>query len=311
MLKKISILLIFSGIFINCNKTVKYPSWYMIPPQNDNISIYGTGEGFDVDDARRSALSNAASKLQVSVGSEFSSRADEDSLGYSASSSMKVSSSVAKISFNNYEVIKNEKLTNNNNVVLIKIDANKFIDGMKNEILTLEERIKTYLKTPVSTKFKRYVDLNKGMKDLDDIKAKIKLISLIQNANYEGNSALYELISKEYSISSDSLSFTVVSNDQTLQNVIEKIISKSNISLNGSNAIKISANTDVRYTEINGGRFAKAETKISVIDLSGKTITSKVINSNGSSVVSNDAARKSAMDSIEKEIKPSFLEYIS
>ena len=47
------------------------PDWYIKPPANNANYIYGAGYGYDLDNAKKSALNAAAEKLKITISSNF------------------------------------------------------------------------------------------------------------------------------------------------------------------------------------------------------------------------------------------------
>ena len=69
-------LIIITLLFVNCsqNQTIELPKWYINPPQNDSIKLYGVGYGMNIQNAEQNALDNLAQKIVVNISSSWTLR---------------------------------------------------------------------------------------------------------------------------------------------------------------------------------------------------------------------------------------------
>lgn len=287
-----------------CSSSGKYPDWYLNPPKNNANFIYGTGEGFDKDEAVYSALSDVAARLKTNISSKTESAFDSDSLGSSSSFAKKINAQSAKMAFKNYEIeniIENKKT--GTFLAIVKINTQKFINQNKEEIAKNLEIISNLTQS----------DLQEGL-----LAKRKKLLKAAESAILiENLSDILKSVDDSYKSVSNSISLNiynalnsvnsnlmveVVCDDELIKSSISRILSKQGIYFKNSANVKIVVKTNWIENEISGGKFVKLNMSISSIDSDGKTISTKSILANGNSVVSFDLAKQSVSSKLEKII---------
>jgi len=115
------------------------PKWYVSLPDNTQAMYYAVGEGKDIGEATKEALSYIATQVNVTISSSFQQDTSVSQLNgneYIASSSRAQLKSYTKsINFNNFKVIKNE-IKDGLAYVLISVDKVQWIKE-KNSLLKL------------------------------------------------------------------------------------------------------------------------------------------------------------------------------
>jgi len=304
MIKLFSTLL-FIIFLSSCSKSLKYPSWYLNPEKNNAQYLYGTGEGFDPEEAKYAGLSDVASRLKVSVASKFQSAFDEDSSGASSSISQKVSSSVEKISFNNYQILKSENTSHNTFIVLVGVETQKLIQNYTSEINNRNEMMKK-LSNLGSGIIEKRNNLAKAVSIASDIESKIRILETI-NSSYDSKSQ-FDFMNKlkdDLIKLNSQITFKVVAGNPEIESIINYGLNKMNIGIsNGekttSATIKISEQWITNY--IMNSYFAKLTLNISLLDSNGKIIATKIAETSASSTNNTEMAKKMAISKMKNEI---------
>ncbi len=112
------------------------PEWYFTPPR-DGSGLYGTGEGFTVDEATAQALNQIASRISVTISSEFSRRMEQevDNTGamFSSRSFQDIDIDVDEVEFTSHTLLRSERAADRI-YVLIEVDRFAQVERLEAEI---------------------------------------------------------------------------------------------------------------------------------------------------------------------------------
>ena len=124
----VTFLLLLSGCSskpdVALNERSMLPQWFLTPPQNDEVYLYGIGSGKNSEEATQQALENFLSKLSITIESSFSMQQKSKKAlweYFSTTSRLDIKSSVAKMKVNNYEVIQMQKMQYNEYISLVRV----------------------------------------------------------------------------------------------------------------------------------------------------------------------------------------------
>jgi len=120
-------------IFAGCFSKPPAPQWVTNAPQDNQEFFYAAEDGYSKDNAIKKALSDIASRLNVSISSELLvNQGVFDNEAYTEIN-QQISSKVADIQFNNYKVVKFKQI-GDDNYVLIKVNKSKLRQQIKTQI---------------------------------------------------------------------------------------------------------------------------------------------------------------------------------
>jgi hypothetical protein len=112
------------------------PEWYLSPPR-DTTKLHGTGEGFTVDEATAQALNQIASRIFVTISSEFSRRMEQevDNAGsrYSNRSFQDIDVDVDEVEFTSHTLLRSEQVADKI-YVLVGVDRFAQVERLEAEI---------------------------------------------------------------------------------------------------------------------------------------------------------------------------------
>lgn len=293
MLKLVSRFILVLVIF-SCSSSKKYPSWYLNAPKNNAQYLYGTGEGYDMDEAKISALNDASSKLRTIVSSKTQSAMESDNIGTSSSFAQKISSQVDKILFNNYEVLKAEQV-NQSFVVMVGIKSQLLISAYKNEINKANNEVNN-LSSLSGSKLEKRENLLKINKIYSSIESKVRIVESIDDS-YDARSQfaiMSEYINK-FNILNSQLEYRIICDDTDIENYLIKRLNEDSIKISNSGKESIKVNYKWVLQELKGLKMAKILMTVKYIDEFGKVIKSDTIESSGNSITSFDLAKKNAL----------------
>jgi hypothetical protein len=287
--------------------SVSIPNWFINSPQNSATSIYGAGSGYNLKEAKASALNDMASRLVVSVSSKINTSKKTSSGSYGSSyekdTKQNIELEVKSIKFQNAKVT-NNALIGGEFYVVMEANRHEVFGEKKKEFDSLDRDIE-----------KRYQNAS-SLKPLEKIGAlesivpnitKAKNKSYVLNALDSGfnitklenkyNDYILE-ISKEKS----TLVLGVKSNSDVFKSEFLSFLS-SNGYKTGSNANSfVTIKNQNQFSEFRGWHISKSITSIDSVS-SGKSVSSSVVKSTGRSSSSKESAYVSSSRSFAKSLK--------
>ncbi len=315
-MKKVLILIIFI-IINNCaNKNSnELPSWYLNPPQNDSLNLYGVGYGLDKQNSEQNALDNLAQKIIINISSSMEILKQENSYNeksnFSESSQQKIKSEVAKISFMNFNNERTE-VFNKKIYSLVSVNRQSLINQYEQKIVDYSDEINQII---TQQKNKNLIEQKAGFIQIEKIISKaendliiLDSINLDQNKNAKTKSEFkaYKLAHK--AINNDlSLYIKYDGNSQKIAQIIQEEFAKANIKTNAKklsykNEVIIDISSKQTKQILYGTYFIKSQINIAFLNDNGQMIKNKILNENGSSAVSYDEAEMNLARKFSKKI---------
>lgn len=311
MKKTLSLLILF--IVFSCSKDGSTDingdiSWYLSPTQNNSQYIYGVGQGYTLEEATKSALSDASARLSTTISSTSTTLLEENRYDVNEEFRKKINQNIEKIEFPNFEVLKSTQ-KDNSTYVQIRVDRKQFVDLQKEKIEHLDNQIEN-IKKIVSkqniiqkrTSYNKIIDLGTQSEILarviygasnKELKQKLKTIS---NAKYK----LSKLNSKfEF--------YFLSKGNSDIYRVIQKYLNKSGISIasaktNLDNQIIMKVTSSSTTGEVYGSYITKLTLNFKNYS-KGKVVASNIVEVSGSSTVSRNESYRSAIASFDAKIK--------
>lgn len=312
---KIFLILILNFTIFSCSNSTQnkeslneLPKFYVSPTQNDSQNIYGIGEGFNYEEATKTALSDMASRLLVSISSTSTLIREENKSDFNEEIRQNISQNIEKIDFSGFEVSKSQKY--NQRIYLeVKVARLQFINLQKEKIVFLDNQI-INLQNQLAEQ--NIVKKRKTLMEILDLARQSEILTRIVFADKDSE------LSKKLKIISDAKNQLSKLNDKVefyfenkadskIYNVIknsanrERIIVVNNKS-NSKNQIQIKINSSKTVVQVYGSYIAKV--KISFDNISqNQIIASNSIEVSGSSVVSENEAYNAAIVNLRQKIE--------
>ena len=251
--------LIFLALLIlGCSSKPDIPKWYLNTPKDNSLYLYGSGEGYDRNEAINSALSFIGSKLKVKISSTFQS--EKSYIDYNGKEdvyknmSQNIKSTIDNFTFYNYQIDKIKKI-DDKYYALIKINrqtnAQKIIQDIKNSLKNLPALTNSAIENLKNAK--------KAQKTIIKLKNRYKLAKIlnpqIQNINFP----------KKYEKIIRNTTFNVYSNSTFLKNYLLNTISKK-YTISNSPKIKVIANIYLKTKKIVGEYLTNAKLNLLLKD---------------------------------------------
>jgi hypothetical protein len=305
----ILLLLVASCINISSNKTSSnLPSWYVKPTNNDQINLYGVGEGFTIQEASKSALNNMASKLAVSISSDSSTVSQENNYSFSEEYRGKVNQKIQEITFNNYK-IKNSHRDGINFYTQVQVDRNNFIEDQK-ALLSQNHKIMKNIYN--SSRGKNILIRRNGLIKIKNLTIKSSLINQILkglrvNSSYDKNLEIYQSYHDSYVKILDQIEFLIQSDNKRIKDIIIKGLNDDNLKVvtlksKSKNMVIVKVASDRNTKNIYGSNITNLKLKFKLLSGSSKILSSNIIEVTGASVGSEDDSFRASLRALSKKI---------
>lgn len=313
-------LIIITLLFVNCsqNQTIELPKWYINPPQNDSIKLYGVGYGMNIQNAEQNALDNLAQKIVVNISSSMETLRQESSYNnqsnYSESSLQSVKSKVKKISFMNFTNEKSVQVANQI-YTLVSIDRSNLIRQYDDKISQTVKQIDQII---ALQKYQVAIEKKAGYLKIEKLiaKAEDNLIILdsisINKTKITQYKNKFNQLSLDHANIDNNLSIYVEhdQNSQLIADVITSEFAKNNIKINTEKTnssdevlIKISSTETKQF--LYGSYLIKSEINLAFRTNKNQIIKNSLMRLSGSSSISYEEAKINLSKKLAKKINDS------
>jgi hypothetical protein len=280
------------------------PSWYVNPKPSDQ-NLYGVGEGYTLAESSQSALNNLAGKLLISISSESSVLLESNKYSTNEQSRQNISESVAKITFNNYQ-ISNSAAFGGKIYTEISVNRDGFIADYGHKLQDLNKRMANiYANLQGKTILEKYNDL----KNINDLSIEARNIAMIlsglksNNFDFKNNIDLYNSYQNSYQNLINKMEFVIEAKDvpEAVKIAFIKFLNKQNFKVvknknpNNSDLIIVKINSEITEQKIYGSNIAKLKINFNLLSNQNKIIKSGTIETSGSSVISKSEAINTAV----------------
>lgn len=317
---ELSKIVVFCGIvtLLLCPTAQSYsaPKWFISPPNNNETHLYGSGHGATIEDATNEALNQIASKLSVTVGSTFEKTETASSHNsiqvYNKQLTNNITSKVAKIKFNNYEIVQNF-IEDKNVFLLVAVDKKKFLSDKINDLHNVDQDIKSTYALGADKSIIEKVIFNRGV--TSKINETFPLLGIIHTLSpaFDVNSyytRYNDLLAEIKGVSSKVRVYLVYEPDsKDLVPVVTKHLNDASIVIvpthdpRDENLVTLRIHSDLKRLELYGAKVVKFNTNFEVKSISDNIVAASRIESKGSSTISFKEAYQAAALNLDKKIK--------
>jgi hypothetical protein len=283
----------------------KLPSWMVDPPKDDAQSWYGTGEGPDLEGARRGALRTVAAKLRSTIAGQVSNTTSVQSSGgkerVSIEAQNRVVEDVAKTEFTRFDVVQSAK-GGQGVYALVKVDRPAFIADTRNQLQVADKPVREAAAAlPGLSTLDQFLSLRRLKKQLED---GVRLSLLLQGAgaDEEGRAGVRrygDLLQTSADLAS-KLTFELRAQpaDADVATAIAAFLSEqgmrsSTVGTPGANPLTIQI--DSRQDELFGSKMMKMKVRLAVMDTQGRAAATREYDAPGSSRYDFKGAREDAV----------------
>jgi hypothetical protein len=281
------------------------PNWFSEPPRDDAQAWFATGEGPDLDTARRIALRGVASKLRTTVEGQIRNETIVNTSGGKEKVDIKASSAVveqiAKTDFTRSEVTQSAK-GGLGVYVLVKVDKPAFIADTRNQLQVIDAPVReAEAALPRQSTLDQFLSLRRLKKQIED---GTRLSMLLQGAgaDEEGRAGVrrYGTLLQTGQSLGTKLTFELRSPpaDADISNLVAAFLAEqgmrtSKARMAGANVLTISSAG--REDDLFGSKMVKLKVSFAVLDDKGRSAATKEYELPGSSRYDFKGAREDAL----------------
>jgi len=286
------------------------PFWYITPKQNNAENLYGTAEGYTLEEATKYALADAAARLMVSISSESSLIREENQNSVNEEMRQNVRQNVEKISFTNFKVTKSEKL-GQKFFIQIQIERDPFINQQKERVTSLEKQISDLDKNSAGKNpIQRRNSLIKILDLGKELELKGRIISGAgENFNLRATLDKLATFQSQFDKISDKIEFYFeINSPKEIAKIIRNSLNKEKIKIspnrnsNDSGQVVIRIKSSSKTNQIYGAFMTKLEIDFENL-ADGKVLASNTIEVTGSSSISEKESYAASLKSLEEKIE--------
>ncbi|MBM7456971.1 hypothetical protein HNR62_002873 [Oceanisphaera litoralis] len=282
------------------------PDWWLNPPLDSQDALYGSGEGFSLEQARQAALNNIAGKLSTQISSSLSRHSQQVNARSSDTVDRQVRSYVAQINLSNFERLKTEQL-DKRVFVLIKVDRLALIRRWQEELRQQRMQVEQVLADSRSrSRFTWWLKANSliGLaKKADDT----SLLLLALTPDKSETADLQEKLHRAIQDGSQKISTRIRGDRPSLTDSIKVQVTNEGLSYDDcrrSCDLELRYRTDIRYLNVFDETVAKLQFHGQVFDTKGE-LSEVRWEISGASISGPEGAKRSvialAKNKIEEE----------
>jgi len=303
-------LLVFSFLTgcASTNKQQNLPLWVLEPPVDNSQSIYGIGEGVNLDTAKQSALKKIASNFSINVASNTSIKESVYNDKSDFLFQQNVETSVKNIELTQYELLKTEH-ANGLYYVMLSISRPEFIVDKQGKLNSIINSIEIELKNiSQKNKVEQLYRYNKVLLWIQQAEPLLHLLSVV-DGNF--NSTKYENLFKHYIESEKHLLATTyfyINSDKKLNSIAALINSSLQTYgfqiTNKANADGIIyINGKIHQADVFSTKNVRIDFNILVKSKQEQIYKKSTYTINGSSISSYKSAEEMAINRFSNQIK--------
>jgi N-acetylmuramoyl-L-alanine amidase len=285
------------------------PSWYISPKQNNSENLYGTAQGYSLEEATKYALADAASRLMVSISSESKLTREENQNSVNEEMRQNVRQNVEKISFTNFKVTKSTKL-GQNFFVEVQIERGPFINQQKERADSLQKQISDLDK---NSNGKNPIQRRNSLIKIIDLGKELELKGRIISGageNFDLKSTLTKLANFNSQLDkiSDKIEFYFeINSSKEIAQIIRNALNKEKIKISPSHnkadsgQVVIKIKSSHKTNQIYGAFITKLEVDFENL-ADEKILASNSLEVTGSSSISEKESYFASLKSLEEKI---------
>ena len=306
--------IILAFLTSSCSQTVSkndvIPSWYINQKNNNAQYLYGTAQGHTLEEATKNALADAASRLMVSISSNSTSLLEENQLGINEELRQKVTQNVEKISFNNFQTSRSDKM-GSSFFIEVKIKRAPFINDQKERLIFVEKKISNLEKNSIGT---NAIQRRNSLIKIIDLSKEVELKSRILAGAGENINLNNKLDKISYfedqleKVSNNTEFYFDTKSPKELTNIIRNGLNKEQLKIalrrnsSNPNQILVKVRASSRTNEIYESFMTKVRIDFENYS-AGKILASSSIEVTGSSTIGSAESKLSALTSFEERVE--------
>jgi hypothetical protein len=281
------------------------PAWMTEPPRDDAQAWYGTGEGPDLEAARRGALRAVAAKLRSTIAGQISNTTTSQVSGGKERVDIRalsaVTEDVTKTDFTRFEVVQSAK-GGIGVYALVKVDRPAFIADTRSQLQVVEKPVReAEIALPTLSPLDQFLSLRRLKPQLEN-GTRLSLLLQGAGADEEGRAGVrrYGGLLQTGSELATKLTFELRAPpaDADLATALAAFLSdqgmrSATVRTPGANVLTVQS--DARQDDLFGNKMVKLKVRLAVLDDQGRAAAAREYDVPGSSRYDFKGARDDAV----------------
>lgn len=285
------------------------PAWVLAPPSDSPEYLYGVGQGYDLDSAKRAALRDVAAKLRVSVSGTMQSELTVRNEQVNRQVIDRVTAEIQKIDFSRYEVAKVSK-TGQGVVALVQVDRQAFIAETEERLNALDAEVRAATDDLNSqSPLNRFVSLTTIRKQLLSARSHAQILTGARtSAARDPRIARYESLLARADTAANDLQVEIRHrpDESDLASAIAGVITDAGakvVSSAGANGVVLSLESNQRTNFLQGSHMINMQVIMNTQDAKGRLVANKRYEVVGASISDQKSARMNAIRKWSDQMK--------
>jgi hypothetical protein len=291
------------------HENVDMPQWVQMPQADNLQSIYGIGEGANLDAAKQSGLKDIASKFSIKVGSKTNHNISLHNNEYDDLFQQRINTHVKDVELTQYELLKTE-YSGQLYYVMLSISRPEFIADKRSKLNSIMNTIDIEIKNiDRKNKVEQLYRYNKVLLLVEQAEPLLHLLTVVDNkfSSAEYVTSFKQYVEREKQLLANTRFY--IHSDRKLS-AIASLIDNS-LQTHGFQIANSKANSDgiidvtgeVTQAEIFSSFNAKIDFSVRVKSKRGQVYRKNRYTLNGVSVSNYKSAKKSAIQRFSNQIK--------
>jgi hypothetical protein len=280
------------------------PSWYTAPPVDNSSTMWGVGEGSDLELAKRSALKDIAAKLRVAISAKIESQTTVNQNSVDRYARTRLFEDVQRTEFKNHKLEKSTR-AGQYFYALVSVDRRVFIADAEQKLTAAEREIDTLLNgSKNANSIEKFISQQKALPWLEKAVVSSQLLSAADPGFDGSRLSRHETALSKAKTAAGELTFDIKAKGDSLDvaNTLRNFLNEAGMRT-GNNGTSLIVSTSAAQSTIFGAHKVQLRVSLSVLDSQKRNFSSKEFTTHGSSVTSHQMARQAALRDLGEKLR--------
>lgn len=298
------VLIVLSGCVSSPAKTAlqpALPAWVTAPPRDSDDKLWGVGEGSDFEAAKRAALKDIAAKLRVAISARLESRVTVTANSIDKFARTNVAEDVQRTEFKNV-TLEQSAPSSSGIYALVSVDRRALVADAEHKLASAEQEIAKA--NGGKTALERFIALQRVRPVVEKAFALAQVLSAASRSFDIARLARIETKLAEVQRSSHELIFEIKARpeNQDVAQALGGFLNEAGMRT-GSGGTPLQIDATASQDLIFGSKTVQMRVVSRVVDEQGRTLASREITVQGSSMKDHTLARQAAIRQLGEKLR--------
>lgn len=280
------------------------PTWFTEPPVDNSSTMWGVGEGGDLELAKRAALKDIAAKLRVAISAQIESQTTVSQNSVDRYARTRLVEDVQRTEFKNYKLEKSTR-AGQYFYALVSVDRRAFIADAEQKLGAAEKEITTLMNgSKNANSIEKFISQQKALPWLEKAVISSQLLSAADPGFDGSRLSRHESALSKAKTAAGELTFDIEAKGDSLDvvNTLQHFLNEAGMRT-GNNGTSLIVTTSAAQSTIFGAYKVQLRVSLSVLDSQKRNFSSKEFTTHGSSVTSHQMARQAALKDLGGKLR--------